>query len=64
MAAPQGVEVGTRVLPLDGATLGWMHEAPTEPTSAETRREMLERDGYVATYTSLRPGVRLVSDCV
>lgn len=49
MAAQQGVEVGTRVLPLDGRTLGWMHEAPTGagPNAAATRRMMLDRDGYL-----------------
>lgn len=55
MAAPQGVEVGTRVLPLDGVALGWMNEAPTEPGAAETRREMLERDGYVSTGHCVNP---------
>jgi hypothetical protein len=49
MAAQQGVEVGTRVLPLDGRTLGWMNEAPTGagPDAAATRRMMLDRDGYL-----------------
>lgn len=49
MAAPQNVEVGTRVLPFDGTALGWMNEAPTEhgPAAAQTRREMLARDGYL-----------------
>ena len=44
MAAP-AVEVGQRVLPLDGEALGWMHEFDGALSDGAAMRAQLERDG-------------------
>ena len=46
MAAP-AVEVGQRVLPLDGEALGWMHEFDGALSDGAAMRAQLERDGYL-----------------
>ena len=44
---PGGVEVGSRVLPFDGTTLGFMHEAPHGSQGVQAMRDALARDGYL-----------------
>ena len=52
---PESVEVGSRVLPFDGTTLCFMHEAPARSQGPHAMRAALARDGYLLLRNAVPP---------